>query len=512
MITDRLFELIKSLSKSEKRSFKLYAKRVQGEQDRKFIQLFDAIDKQKVYDEEKILQKVPDIKRQQVSNLKRHLYGQILTSLRPIYSKKDITIEIREQIDFAYILYYKGLYFQALKLLDRIKQYAINSHQDTLHLEIIEFEKRIESRHITRSIENRAEALSEESFRRQQIIGSVHQLTNLCLKLYGLYIKIGHVKSEKDAFIVNEFFKANMPQKNIDSLTFFEKVYAYQAYVWYYYILLDFPLCYRYAQRWVDLFEANPLMKNKDVVLYMRGHNNLLTALFQLGYQSKFVEYLDIFGNFIEVNKDKFSPNAEVFAFLYYYTALINRYFLEGRFSEGLTIIPTIENKLNELESKVDEHRVLVFYYKIACMYFSSGDNGMAIDYLNKIINSKAGGLREDIQCYARMLHLIAHYELEHYGLLEYLVKSVYRFLKKMEDLNLVQKEVLLFLRKALYSNPNELTQLFIKLRNKLEKLVVHPYEKRSFTYLDIISWLESKIQNRPVQDVIREKFITTKR
>ena len=119
---------------------------------------------------------------------------------------------------------------------------------------------------------------------------------------------------------------------------------------------------------------------------------------------------------------------------------------------------------------------------------------------------------KRQIQCYARMLHLIAHYELEHYGLLEYLVKSVYRFLKKMEELNLVQKEVLLFLRKALYSNPNELTQLFVKLKNKLEKLVVHPYEKRSFTYLDIISWLESKIQNRPVQEVIRDKYIATKR
>jgi hypothetical protein len=31
--------------------------------------------------------------------------------------------------------------------------------------------------------------------------------------------------------------------------------------------------------------------------------------------------------------------------------------------------------------------------------------------------------------------------------------------------------------------------------------------ETRAFSYLDIISWLESKINNVNVQDVIREKY-----
>jgi len=33
-----------------------------------------------------------------------------------------------------------------------------------------------------------------------------------------------------------------------------------------------------------------------------------------------------------------------------------------------------------------------------------------------------------------------------------------------------------------------------------------HPYEKRAFLYLDIISWLESKIENKPVASIIQEK------
>lgn len=59
---DHLYQLIKSLSKAEKRSFKIYATRTSSS-DAKFIQLFDAIDKAKEYDEEVIFSKISDLKK-----------------------------------------------------------------------------------------------------------------------------------------------------------------------------------------------------------------------------------------------------------------------------------------------------------------------------------------------------------------------------------------------------------------------------------------------------------------
>ena len=41
-------------------------------------------------------------------------------------------------------------------------------------------------------------------------------------------------------------------------------------------------------------------------------------------------------------------------------------------------------NSTREYGPFLDKHRVLVFYYKIACLYFGSGDNEKAIDYLNR--------------------------------------------------------------------------------------------------------------------------------
>jgi hypothetical protein len=50
--TDALFQLVKSLEKSEKRNFKLYVRRNSSSDDLKIVKLFDALDKSDTYDEE----------------------------------------------------------------------------------------------------------------------------------------------------------------------------------------------------------------------------------------------------------------------------------------------------------------------------------------------------------------------------------------------------------------------------------------------------------------------------
>ena len=53
---DALFVLVKSLSKSEKRQFKLYVGRLGVNTDAKFLALFNLLDKMKAYNEKVILE------------------------------------------------------------------------------------------------------------------------------------------------------------------------------------------------------------------------------------------------------------------------------------------------------------------------------------------------------------------------------------------------------------------------------------------------------------------------
>ena len=142
--SDTLFQLIHALEKAEKRHFKLYIKRSSAKEDLKIIQLFDALDKMSDYDERLLLKKLQGIEKPQLSNLKTHLYKQLLASLRLLKRTENIDLELNEQLDYARILYYKGLYLQSLKILDKVKEQAYIYHQDSILTQVISLEKKIE--------------------------------------------------------------------------------------------------------------------------------------------------------------------------------------------------------------------------------------------------------------------------------------------------------------------------------------------------------------------------------
>ncbi len=506
--TDDLIQLIRSLSRAEKRHFRLFVRRNQNSDDILFLQLFDILEKYKEYDEDLILKRLPAIKKSQLSNLKAHLYKQLLISLRLLNSSNNEDIQIREMIDFARILYNKGLYRQSLEILEKSKNRAMKSRFYSQAMEIVEFEKQIEGQYITRSIEGRAEELTEESRVLNEIMVRNNEFSNLAIQLYGLYLKVGYVRSYKDYVLVQEFFQANLPRFQYQQLDFWGKVYYCQAFVWFYHMTQDFPMTYRYAQKWVNLFQEQKSMIEVNPAMYLKGIHNLLGALFNSLHYQKFVEVLSLLEKFPEVADITAEKNIEGLYFLFKYIHSIEKHFLEGTFEDGLGLVPEIIQLIETDEYNWDNHRIMIFYYRIACLYFGSGKNSAAIDFLNKIINQKNPDYREDIQCFARILNLIAHFELGNAQLVEYQVKSVYRFLLKMENLQEVQKEIFRFIRKTPKMRESELRNEFIHLKEKLLRLENMPYERRPFLYLDIISWLESKIEKRPVQAVIREKFL----
>ena len=501
--TDALFILVKSLEKGEKRNFKLYAARNSASADLKIVQLFDALDKMKDYDEEELLRKNESIQKQQLSNLKAHLYDQILSSLRILKQSENIDLQIHEQLDHAKILYNKGLYLQSLRLLDKIKTLTKQNNQVTFLLQVLFLEKKIESLHITRSMQNRAKQLSDEIDEANERLELIAKTSNLSLQLYSWYIQHGHARNEEDRKTLDALIQDPIIERVKTVKGFYEKLYRYQCYCWYGFITQDFLMHYRYAQKWVDLFEKEQNMQMIESAQYIKGLHNLISAHFDLKNINKFKETICILERFSESPIVLNNKNNLIQSFVYLYIAKINQHFLEGTFSNGLAMIPTMEDKLKEIEMYIDSHRVLVFYYKMACLFFGAGDSEKTIDYLNRIINWKVN-LRDDLQCYARLLHLIAHYELGNNEVVVYLSKSVYRFMSKMKNLGAVEEVLFNFLRTSIQSGSQA---SFEDLLIKLEPLEKNKLESRAFMYLDIISWLESKIHGKDVQTIIKEKF-----
>ena len=493
------------MSKSEKRQFKLYVGRLDVNVDSKFLALFNLLDKLKEYDEDAILKK-GIVTKMQLSNLKAHLYKQILKSLRLNPAQHNIRIVIREQLDYATILYNKGLYTQSLKLLDKAKILALEHEEKNIAYEIVELEKVIETQYITRSMESRADELSEEAktLSIQNVLAS--KLSNLSLQLYGLLLRVGYVKNEDDYKEVNAYFHKRLPKVNINEFGFREKLWFYKAHLWYSFLTQDFLSSYKYASKWVDLFTQTPKMKEMNPVFYLKGNHYLLESLYFIKHESKFKEVLFQLEDDISEGRIPLNDNTEVLSFLYVYMNKLNYYFLTGTFSDGLHLVAEVNERISTFENRIDPHHVMVFYYKIASLYFGSGDRKNCIFYLQKIISNKSLNVREDLLCFSRILNLVAHYELGMDYHLETQLKSTYKYLLKMNDLHEVQREMIVFLKSLGDIYPHEIKNAFKTLHAKLKPFEDDPYERRAFLYLDILSWLESNIENKPVAEIIQAK------
>jgi tetratricopeptide (TPR) repeat protein len=508
--TDSLFQLIQSLKKSEKRNFKLYIKRSSAKNDLKIVQLFDAIDKLQEYDEINLLKKLP-VTKSQLSNLKAHLYKEILSSLRLIKTTDSIDLLLHEQIDHARILYNRGLYLQSLKILEKAKELSLAFHQDSFLIQIISLEKKIETLHITRSMHDRPDQLTLESNEVNEKRNHITQLSNLALNLYSWYVRNGHARNENEEKQVKYFFKSHLPSLVEKLPGFYERLYFYQSSCWYAFIGQNFPMYYRYAKKWIQLFDENPHMIKVESGHYIKGMHNILNAHFDLRNYNGFAESLKQFEEFSKTEIANEHENFRVQTFLYLYTAKINQHFMHGSFSLGLQLVPVIQQKLSEYSLYMDNHRVLVFNYKIATLYFGSGDYSTCIDWLQKIINDNVD-LRYDIQCYARLLHLLAHYELGNYEIMDPLIKSLSRFMHKLETSTIVEEEIFKFLKSSPTLTKREQKIELQKLLVTMKQFEKSRFQTRSFAYLDIISWLESKVYEKSMSDVLQEKYSASKR
>jgi len=508
--TDALFQLVRSLEKSEKMHFKLYIKRSSSNENLKIIQLFDALDKMNEYDERVLLKKLSPVTKPQLANLKSHLYKQLLASLRLLKTAINIDLQLSELLDNARVLYYKGLKMQSFKMLERAKELAKTNHKYNFLAQVISLEKKIETLHITRSSLEKTELLALEASDISVHIDNVIKLSNLALLLYRWYVQNGHARNKEDEKGVRAFFKTMLPPHPEKITDFYERLYLYQSYCWYAFIRQDFLMYYRYSKKWVDLFDEEPAMVTVETGHYIKGMHTLLNALFNLRSYKLFQVMLKRFERFAATPSSSTHDNFLVHTFIYINAAKLNWHLMTGTFSGGLALIPGIEAGLQEYASYVDLHRILIFNYKISMLYFGSGDYATCIDYLQHIIQEH-GNLRIDLQCYARLLHLMAHYELGNDAIIESLARSVYRFMAKMKNLSVVEEEIFKFIRSSFKLSPKQLKPALEDFLYKIKHLEQNRFETRAFAYLDVISWVESKVYGKSMSEIVHEKYLKSK-
>ena len=502
-----LFQLIKSLSKSEKRFFKLSSSLQSG--DKNYLRIFDAIDKQTTYDEEALKRQFKkEVFIKHFPSEKNHLYKLILKSLRAFHADDSVSSRLKQELKNIEILYKKALFRECNKFLSRAKKLAISHEKFYYHFELINLEKLLleeayEAGEFSRDLD---ELIREE----QEVIAKLRNLAEyhvLYSKINYVFRSGGHVRSEEDRRLVEEI--ANHPLIAGKNTALSERAATICYYIQGFCAKAsdDKKLAYAKFQRVKDILDNKPLIRKDLAKRYMRTLNNLLNLQIDQDQIDEALEMISFIRSLLE-QPEFSSDDILIMAFKATYIAEMNIYRKLGAFDKALQKIKEVEEGLEEYQEKLNKEQQLLFQSNIAAVYFGAGQFREALKWINVILNDNESNLRQDLYSYARLFNLVIHYELGNYDLLEYVVKSTLRYLSRRRRDHQVELTVLNYMRRlAKAKKEGDDMQPMREFKEDLQLSLAEDSGHVVQNYFDFMLWIDSKLNQISFQDAAREKF-----
>jgi len=495
-----LFQLIQSLSSSEKGYVKKYCKR--NGTGVTYLKLFDAIDKQEVYDEDAIKKKFRKEKFvKQFSVAKNYLIKSILKSLRAYYSESSNNIKVHELLLEIEILFKKRLVGLCQKLIKKAKQLVIESELFNHYEELAFWDFRLtlltEYTEETDQHMNDLQAFGQEGLESNLLL---NQYRHLAYEVYKYSFKEGYSREEEALLVAEKFGKHPLltqqpSSKNAKALgryfNIWTKIHELHN---------DFEKAYEASQGFVAVIQQNPAVFSDFIMsTIIPAHYNLLASCIQMNKEEVFFENLAYLKNIPKTYKNKGKSIQQI---THFYTVSLELQFYtqNAHFEKAKAILPAAK-KIIEEENLLEIGLAMLHVemtYSIAYAYFGLGDYDESENWVNLTLEHQKNNLREDVLCLAHLLHLTNHAELGNYQYLSYKIRSTYNFIKKMQKAHTFEKVILKFLKKLInIRNSTELRSLLDDYKEKFAEIEKDPLVYMIIKNFDVISLLESKLTDK---------------
>ncbi|MFD1551180.1 hypothetical protein DNU06_16770 [Putridiphycobacter roseus] len=501
--SDNLFELIKSLSKSEKRFYKLYAARHTIGTKNNAILIFDYIAKMKVYDEALLKEKLKGNNfLNQFSITKNRIYEQILDSLNDYHQKNAVESALNNSLNGANILYEKGLYQQFKKRIEAVKRKAQKHKLNKVLFRIIQLEKALYEKQAYASMDkNEIETFiagEVELLETLKVQSNLWQIKSLLFKKIN---ELGTVRSKEDVMALELIIQ---PLNAIEYLAEdWESAYLYHHITsGYYFAIYDIDNCSKHLSILIQLYEANPDLIKQNPNRYFSIITNFIyceTKRSNFEIAQNYLNLLDKFKSDYTVNKDLeikfFSSVGSLKLFLFIET---------GNYTEANALIKEIDLGIEQYEGKIGLMRSAYLNFQIGVAFLSQGAFKESLTYINKVLNEKSLLQRQDIYSFSLLLQLIIHFELKNYRFIPYILNTTKRFLKEKNRLYTFESIFLKVIQKIKDENLNrmDVEEVLASLTPEIEKLKEDKFEKTAFDYFDFSAWLKSKIENKTYLEI----------
>ncbi len=509
--SDHLFHLIKSLSRSEKRCFKIFASRHTIGDENQYVKLFDAIDKQSAYDEKLIIKKFKGTKlANNLSSVKVQLDNLILKSLRQFKGTTKKMYDVRELMDYADILYEKGLLEHSLKKLEKAKKIALE-YEFYIALDEISILER-EIAHKSSNFDA-LQKFDHETFYQarhyRKVNNDLAEYELLATRLHMLLLRHNRTRSKVGKERYDEIMQHPLLQGNPAEQEFACQVEYHALWGTYYFLLGNGKQCKEHREKVVTLLESRPHIIHDNPKLYISHMRSLMIFLGSNRLYEEFDAQVQKIKQFIDaIPEGKKSTNLQTEIYTTIYNAKLDIDLDRGLFESAHEFAEEVKEGMKHFDYLINTDGQAVLYYNLFYVSFGNGNFHEALAWMNTLLNQSFGEVRIDIQCFARLVNIVLHHELGNYDLIDYLVKSTARFLTKKERKFRFEELFLKFARTSLNHELSKPEQevVFNAFTDELRVLFSDRFEEKALQYFDFISWAESKVSNKSFSALMKEK------
>lgn len=501
-LSNDLFGLVKSLTKTEKRYFKLHVLLQEG--NKSYMKLFDAFDKLKEYDEIALRQKLKEESfLRRISAVKKYLYLMILKSLRHYHEEANIRNVLGERFKEIRILVGKGLIHQSKKILLKTKKLAYKHDQFPFAMDIVGLEADI----LYKTLHKETDA-SKIGLLLDEQMELIKRYVNRIKYLYynGKTVLFEHLFSGNDKEMLKKIKKITsnkLFQNENQALSHIAKQTYYTTHLVAYWHSGDLLNQYRLSKAMLRNTKENFYVGIGIANIYIKHYYNFLICCIHIYNYDEFILSIREFKEIpVKTNDEK------ALVTIYFYALVFLLHIKMGDFEKALPSISESKKIMRLFQNRPIRFDELNYYFLLGILFFGCKQYGKSFSMLNKLFNERNIEIAKDIISTSVILMLLISFEQEDSVFSEGALKKANHYFEKKKMIYKAENSILSFITKhteETYSKA-EWKKLFIPLKIDLEKIVKNPVEAKALAQFDYISWLQSKIENRTFAEVVREK------
>jgi len=476
----QLYDLIQSMTKSEKRHFKLHVQIIKYKKETpKYILLFDLINSQTEYDEEAIREEGFG------SSVKSFLHEKLLESLHLFHLYKLIDNELNALLSQIYVLFEKKIWDEMGRKIKKTKQIAKDNERFLVLLETIELEQHWAFKTMTNNLEKEKQEVRK-------------QYDNFC-QYFDLSAQVTILRGRDRSFAHPNNLKQFKELTDIPLFNDSDAALSVRAATYCHYMnylrceVADQPeKARKHLGAIVEMGQTNHFL------FYVRDYApfyiRVLSTLMSLSDDNEEIIHL------LETMKNIPAQSIDT-----KYTIAINQIKEFGRQAkelEGKLLIDEMEQNWDKYAKGIKNTRLSYFMRHAMLFYsiFEEWDN--AQKWMKKIYAIGRSDDRRDVQIGTRLWQLVISYE-QNPAELDKSIQSVYKYLVRNEHYFEVEAYIIkIFKDLCKVVDGKEERIICQKLYDFLNKKIKNTTGTPRNSLIHLLIWAESKITKTTMAEV----------